>query len=126
MYVYLEIYFRCEITFVFHFEQVEETTENGLIRTKFAETFPMSTYIAAWAVVPDSYATRSDDPDEPMVYFEKYRIGFNGISILDNSMGSPTTNGTKSYSISLGNRSQICSILCGIFQYIRTDTTENW
>jgi hypothetical protein len=52
----------------------------------------MSTYIAAWAVIPDSYAKRSDDPDEPMVYFEKYRIGFNGLSILDNGMDSSTAN----------------------------------
>jgi len=52
----------------------------------------MSTYIAAWAVVPDSYAKQSDDPDEPMVYFEKYRIVFNGRSILDISMDSSTTN----------------------------------
>ena len=49
------------------FQQIDEIVDNGLSRTKFAETFRMSTYLAAWAILPDTYAKRVDDDQEPMV-----------------------------------------------------------
>ncbi|UJR08425.1 hypothetical protein I4U23_012695 [Adineta vaga] len=48
-----------------NFPSIEETLDNGLRRTKFLETFPMSTYLAAWAVLPDTYGSRNDNEDEP-------------------------------------------------------------
>lgn len=35
--------------------QIDEKIENDLKRTRFADTFPMSTYLAAWAVLPPSF-----------------------------------------------------------------------
>lgn len=52
----------------FYFEQAEEDIDNGLRRTKFEETFKMSTYLAAWAVLPDTYGQKSDDEDQPLVF----------------------------------------------------------
>ncbi|CAF1059093.1 unnamed protein product [Adineta ricciae] len=48
-----------------NFPSIEESLENGLRRTKFAETYPMSTYLAAWAILPDTYGSRNDNEDEP-------------------------------------------------------------
>ncbi|CAF2967031.1 unnamed protein product [Rotaria sp. Silwood2] len=38
-----------------NFPSIEETIESGLRRTTFADTFRMSTYLAAWAVLPDTF-----------------------------------------------------------------------
>ncbi|CAF4416016.1 unnamed protein product, partial [Adineta steineri] len=35
-----------------NFPTIEETIENDLRRTTFADTFRMSTYLAAWAILP--------------------------------------------------------------------------
>jgi hypothetical protein len=32
----------------------------------------MSTYLAAWAILPDTYGRKADDDEEPMVYFKKH------------------------------------------------------
>ncbi|CAF2088041.1 unnamed protein product [Rotaria magnacalcarata] len=50
-----------------NFPSIEETIENGLRRTKFAETFRMSTYLAAWAVLPDTYGQHVSEQEEPKI-----------------------------------------------------------
>jgi hypothetical protein len=47
---------------------MEETIENGQRRTVFAETFRMSTYLAAWAVLPDTYGKQASHDNESNVY----------------------------------------------------------
>ncbi|CAF0733249.1 unnamed protein product [Rotaria sordida] len=50
-----------------NFPNIEETIENGLRRTVFADTFRMSTYLAAWAVLPNTYGQLVSNEDEPKV-----------------------------------------------------------
>ena len=52
-------------------EQINKTIENGLCRTKFAKTFRMSTYLAAWAVLPDTYGKITSKSNEHKVYISK-------------------------------------------------------
>jgi hypothetical protein len=42
----------------------------------------MSTYLAAWAVLPDTYGKRADDDDEPMVCIQIFK----SIQVLITSM----------------------------------------
>ncbi|CAF1247472.1 unnamed protein product [Rotaria sordida] len=50
-----------------NFPNTELIVEDNLRHTKFADTFPMSTYVASWSILPDTYGKKSDDDDEPMV-----------------------------------------------------------
>ena len=40
---------------------------DGLRQTTFRETFQMSTYLVAWAILPDTYGRKLDDEVEPVV-----------------------------------------------------------
>ncbi|CAF3616264.1 unnamed protein product [Adineta steineri] len=50
-----------------NFPTIEETIENDLRRTTFADTFRMSTYLAAWAILPDTYGKLISTDDEPEI-----------------------------------------------------------
>ncbi|UJR37822.1 hypothetical protein I4U23_030512 [Adineta vaga] len=50
-----------------NFPSIEETIENDLRRTKFADTFPMSTYLAAWAILPNTYGKLASTNNEPEI-----------------------------------------------------------
>jgi hypothetical protein len=47
--------------------QVEQTLTDGLYETKFADTFMMSTYLMAWAILPDDFGRRADVEAKPFV-----------------------------------------------------------
>ena len=78
---------------------MEETIENGQRRTVFAETFRMSTYLAAWAILPETYGKKVDDDDEATVCIE-ISISILFRFVLDYRMGSSRTDRKKSYCIS--------------------------
>ncbi|CAF1192609.1 unnamed protein product [Adineta steineri] len=44
-----------------------EALVDGLRQTSFERTFRMSTYLAAWAILPDTYKGLSDNDDEPQL-----------------------------------------------------------
>ncbi|CAF1636307.1 unnamed protein product [Rotaria magnacalcarata] len=50
-----------------NFPIIQETNQNNVIQTIFDDTFRMSTYIATWAILPDTYGKILDDPEEPQV-----------------------------------------------------------
>jgi hypothetical protein len=74
----------------------------------------MSTYLAAWAILPETYGKKVDDDDEATVCFE-ILISILFRFILDYCMGSSRTDREKSYCISTGNSSEICDILYRVF-----------
>lgn len=51
---------------------MQESPIGDLIETRFEDTYQMSTYLAAWAILPKNYGQKADDPDEPMVKIEKF------------------------------------------------------
>lgn len=52
---------------VANFPSIEETFVNGLQRTVFDDTFRMSTYLAAWAILPNTYGKLSDNDNNTQI-----------------------------------------------------------
>ncbi|CAF1112484.1 unnamed protein product [Adineta ricciae] len=50
-----------------NFPSIEESLEGDLRRTRFADTFRMSTYLAAWAVLPNTYGKLASTHNEPEI-----------------------------------------------------------
>ncbi|CAF1272229.1 unnamed protein product [Rotaria sp. Silwood1] len=50
-----------------NFPSIEQTIENNLRRTTFADTFRMSTYLAAWAILPNTYGQLTNNDDKPKI-----------------------------------------------------------
>ncbi|CAF1531968.1 unnamed protein product [Adineta steineri] len=50
-----------------NFPVINQTIENNLRHTTFAETFRMSTYVVSWSILPDTYGKISDNDNSPMV-----------------------------------------------------------
>lgn len=50
-----------------NFPIMQESPVGDLLETQFEDTFQMSTYLAAWAILPKNYGQKSDDPDEPFL-----------------------------------------------------------
>lgn len=44
---------------------------DGLRQTTFGDSFKMSTYLAAWAILPETYGRKLDDEEEPIVSVER-------------------------------------------------------
>ncbi|UJR17738.1 hypothetical protein I4U23_004636 [Adineta vaga] len=50
-----------------NFPIIKQTVEDNLRHTIFAETFRMSTYVASWAILPDTYGKVSDSDQSPTI-----------------------------------------------------------